>query len=97
MVGFDRDKDEISGHGEGRFRAIRLCVSRAPVHFRRVEVQFRNGEQQQLPVERYVAAGQCTPVLDLHGYERRIDRVVMVYRTVPNYRGQAAVTVYGLH
>jgi hypothetical protein len=96
MVGFERDRDEISGEGEGRFRALRICVNRAPVRFRRVEVIFRNGERQELEVERHVQPGQCTPPLDLQGRARRIDRVVMVYRAVPNYRGQAAVTVYGL-
>ena len=96
MVGFERDRAEISGEGEGRFRAVRLCVARAPVRFRHVEVIFRNGERQELPVERQIEPGQCTPPLDLSGEARRIDRVVMVYRAVPNYRGEAAVTLYGL-
>lgn len=96
MVGFERDRAEISGEGEGRFRAVRLCVARAPVRFRHVEAIFRNGERQELPVERHIEPGQCTPPLDLSGEARRIDRVVMVYRAVPNYRGEAAVTLYGL-
>jgi hypothetical protein len=97
MVGFERDRDEISGEGEGRFRAVRLCVARAPVQFRRVVVHFRSGERQELPVDRYIQPGQCTPALDLQGRARRIARVTMVYRAVPTFRGQAAVTLYGLH
>jgi len=34
--------------------------------------------------------------LDLRGWERSIDRVDMVYRTVPNFKGQATVCVEGL-
>jgi len=94
-VGFQVDRDSFDLQGEGRFRAMRLCVARNAVQFREVEVHFGNGEQQQLPVRHYVRAGACTPPLDFHGRERRLRRVVMMYNSVPNFRGQAAVTLYG--
>jgi len=96
MVGFQVDRDAFDLQGEGRFRAIRLCVARNAVQFRDVEVHFGNGERQDLPVRRYIRAGACTPALDFTGRERRVRRVVMIYNAVPNFRGQAAVTLYGL-
>lgn len=94
-VGFQADRDGFDLQGEGRFRALRLCVAGNSVQFQSAEVHFRNGEQQQLPVRHFVRAGACTPPLDFDGRERRIQRVVMIYNTVPNFRGQAAVTLYG--
>ncbi|MFO0989763.1 MAG: hypothetical protein U1F37_20820 [Alphaproteobacteria bacterium] len=95
IVGFQVDRDTFELQGEGRFRALRLCVARNAVRFREVEVQFGNGEQQQLPVSHFVRAGACTPPVAFDGRERRIRRVVMIYNAVPNYQGRAAVTLYG--
>jgi hypothetical protein len=95
IVGFQVDRDTFELQGEGRFRALRLCVARNAVQFREVEVQFGNREQQTLPVRHFVRAGACTPPLDFAGRDRRLRRVVMVYNAVPNFRGQAAVTLYG--
>jgi hypothetical protein len=47
-------------------------------------------------VRRFVRPGECTVPLGFEGRERRVRRVVMIYNTVPNFRGQAAVTLYGL-
>jgi hypothetical protein len=95
-VSFHVERDTIGGRGEGRFRAIRLCVARNGVHFREVEIVFRNGEERQVPVQRFIGPGQCTPAFDLPGETRSIREVHMVYNTVPNFRGQAAVTLFGL-
>lgn len=97
QVGFQVDRDTVSGRGQGRFSVIRICVGNAPVHFRDVDVVFQNGERQQLPVNAFVRAGGCTANLDLRGQARRIARVEMVYRAIPNFRGRALVSVYGLH
>jgi hypothetical protein len=96
IVGFMVDRDSISAQGEGRFRAVRLCVTRNGVHFRDVDIVFGNGERRNLPVNRFIRPGECTPALDLPGDERRIREVSMVYNTIPNFRGQAVVTLYGM-
>lgn len=96
LVGFQVDRDAFDLTGEGRFRALRLCVARNAVQFQRVAVRYGNGERQELPVSHFIRPGECTPALDLDGRARRLRRVVMVYNTVPNFRGQAAVTLYGL-
>ncbi|MGH7005753.1 MAG: hypothetical protein ACREIP_17550, partial [Alphaproteobacteria bacterium] len=95
LVGFQVERDVIDARYEGRFRAIRLCVARAGVRFRDVEIVFGNGERRNVPVQRYIGPGQCTSALELPGDERRIRHVELVYSAIPNYRGQAAVTLYG--
>ena len=97
QVGFQVERDSISGRGEGRFSVIRLCVGYNAVHFRDVEVVFANGERQSLAINARVRPGQCTPNLDLRGEARRVDRIDLVYNSVPNFRGRATVAVYGLH
>ncbi len=96
-VGFAVDRDSISGRGEGRFRAVRLCVARTGVTFRDVTVVFGNGERQDLPVRRFVTAGSCTQPFNLSGDARMIREVSMVYNARPNFRGQAVVTLQGMH
>lgn len=95
VVGFQTERDSINAQGEGRFRAVRLCVARNAVRFREIEIVFGNGERRQLPIQRYVRPGECTQAFDLPGEERRIREVAMVYQTVPNFQGQAVVTLYG--
>jgi hypothetical protein len=96
LVGFRTERETISGRGDGRFRAIRLCVTRAAVQFRDLDVQFGDGEKQDIPVQRRIGAGQCTPAFDLRGNARAIRQVVMVYQSMPTFRGQAAVTLQGM-
>ena len=38
-----RDRDVINVRGRDRHRAIRICVSRAPLTMQRLQVVFRNG------------------------------------------------------
>jgi hypothetical protein len=96
-VGFHIDRDTVSGQGEGRFVAIRLCIARNAVHFRDLKVTFGNGQVQDIPVQSRIRPGNCTPALDLMGGARRIREIAMLYNTVPNFQGQAQVTVQGLH
>src|SRR5262245_46584956 len=44
---FDHDRIEV-GRNEGRFRAIQIRVSNAPIHFQRVVVHYENGTSEVL-------------------------------------------------
>jgi hypothetical protein len=59
-------------------------------------VHFRNGERQDLPVRNHIRPGQCTRALDFEGRDRGVRRVVLIYSSAPNFRGQAMVTLHGL-
>jgi hypothetical protein len=95
LFGKDRDTVRVSRR-EGRFKAIRLHARGADVELLRVTVIYANGEPDDLPTRHFLRQGGHTPPMDLKGWERRIDRVDMIYKTVPNFKGQATVCVEGL-
>lgn len=59
--------------GLQNYRAIKLCVGRAPVRLRSVRVYFRNGERQDVGGRQWVAQGSCTMRMDLRGRSRNRD------------------------
>jgi hypothetical protein len=94
---FGKDRDSINvGRREGRFKAIRLHVRGADVEMLNLRVIYSNGEPDNLEVRNVIRQGERTRPLDLRGWERSIDRVDMVYRTIPNFKGLAQVCVEGL-
>lgn len=94
---FGRDRDTVKvGRREGRFKAVRLYVRGADVEMLDLKIIYANGEPDDIPVRHIIRKGERTRALDLRGRERAIDRVEMVYRTVPNFKGLANVCVEGL-
>lgn len=95
LFGKDRDVLQV-GRREGRFKAIRLHVRGADVEMLDLRVIYANGQPDDIPVRHFIRQGERTRPLDLKGWERAIDRVEMVYRTVPNFKGMATVCVEGM-
>ena len=94
---FGKDRDSVPvGRREGRFKAIRLNARGADVELINVRVIYANGEPDDLPTRQILRRGGQTPPMDLKGWERSIERIDLVYRTVPNFRGLATVCVEGL-
>lgn len=94
---FGKDRDSIRvGRREGRFKAIRLYVRGADVEILDLKVIYANGEPDDIRVRHFLRQGVRTRPLDLKGRRRAIERVNMVYRTIPNFKGQATVCVEGL-
>jgi hypothetical protein len=96
-VGFQIDRDVIRvGVREGRFRAIRLKAIGNSVHMLDLKVIYANGAPDDIPVRALIPDGGQSGPLDLRGFERAIDRIEMIYRTQPNFRGQAVICAEGL-
>src|SRR5262249_377025 len=70
----------------GCFRAIRLHVRNADMEVLDLKVVYANGQPDDIPVRTFIRQGERTRPMDLRGWERAIDRVEMVYRSVPNVR-----------
>ena len=95
-VGFLVDKDVIHvGRSEGKFRSIRLQVSGNKVHMMDLKVIYANGAPDDIPVREEIRAGGQTRALDLKGERRAIKDIEMVYRSQPNFKGEATVCVEG--
>jgi hypothetical protein len=82
----DHDRIKV-GRSDGRFRAIRIQVERAPIEFQRVVIHYANGEDEVLPVRDRIRAGGQSRVIDLRGRDRAIDSVEFWYARA-NYRSQ---------
>ena len=95
FIGKDRDSIRI-GRQEGRFKAIKLAARGNDVEMLDLKVIYANGEPDDIPVRSVIRAGRETRALDLKGRDRAIDRIDMVYRSRPNFRGQATVCAEGL-
>ncbi|HRD74623.1 MAG TPA: hypothetical protein PK264_01595 [Hyphomicrobiaceae bacterium] len=96
-VGFGVDRDVIEvGRSEGRFKALKLIVRKSDVFLIDLKVTYGNGQQEDLAVNQLIRAGTETPMLDLKGEARAIQRIDMVYRSRPGYAGRAVVEVWGL-
>jgi hypothetical protein len=95
FIGKDRDSIRV-GRSEGRFKAIKLAARGNDVEMLDLKVIYANGEPDDIPVRSLIRAGRETRSLDLRGRDRAIDRIDMVYRSRPNFRGQATVCAEGL-
>jgi hypothetical protein len=93
---FGKDRDFLRvGRSEGGFKAIRLYTRGADVEILRVRVIYGNGEPDDLDVRQFLRQGDRTKPFDLQGWRRSIDRIEMIYRTIPNFKGLARVCVEG--
>ncbi len=96
-VGFLVDRDVIKvGRKEGYFSALRLRVVKAPVDFIGLRIGFANGTHQSLSLHDKVAPGSVSRPIDLDGKNRGIDRIDLLYRSIPTFFGKAEVCVDGL-
>jgi hypothetical protein len=95
-VGFLGDRDVIKvGRREGRFKAIKLSVSGNTVYMNDLKVVYSKGSPDDIRVRSEIKEGRETRPLDLKGRERSIDRIEMVYRAKPSFKGKAKVCVLG--
>jgi len=96
QVGFVTDRDTIRvGSEKGKYQQILLVVQKADIHLDSITVVFGNGQRQMIRVDDNLRDGERTRTLDLQGESRWIDRIEMIYRSRPSFKGQAIVEVYG--
>ncbi|HWK39100.1 MAG TPA: hypothetical protein VNR88_09300 [Hyphomicrobium sp.] len=96
-VGFGVDRDVIRvGRREGRFSALALEVRDNDVEILDMKVFFDRGAPQDVRVRQTIRRGERTRPIPFAWGDRRIDRIEIVYRARPSFRGRAKVAVFGL-
>ncbi len=96
-VSFGVDRDTVKvGRKDGSFTAIRLKVRKAPIEMFALRVTFANGQAQDIKVRSVIKDGGQTRDIDLAGGMRGIDRVDLLYKSIPTFKGKAEVCVDGL-
>lgn len=91
----DRDTLKV-GRQEGRFSALRIKVKRSPVEMFNLRVTFGNGTRLDAPVRELIPPGNTSRSIDLPGNNRGIDKIEMIYRSMPSINGTAEVCIDGL-
>ena len=96
-VDFQKDRDEVKVIGADRFSALKFKVTDAPIDLKDLEVWFENGTKQDVQVRTPIEIGKESRVIDLPGAQREINKIVFVYKTLPNRKDDRAhVEIYGL-
>lgn len=96
-VGFLIDRDVINlSRQDGTFSSIRLRARGNKIEIFDLRVVYGNGAVDVLPVRSVIPDRGETRPIALKGERRALSRVEMIYRAVPNFKGQALICVDGL-
>ena len=99
-VGFRVDRDVINvGQSEDwfrnrSFRALHFMAERNAVHMMSVKLVYLNGYTEEFRIDRLIPQGGQLPI-DLRGERSYLKQIEMVYRSRPDFRGEALVKVFG--
>ena len=97
-VKYDLDKDEIvATRLEGIFTSIQVRVKNAPINMQKLELQYGNGEIQEIDLRNNFAANSESKVIDLPGNKRVIRRAVFWYDTKDIAERKGVVELWGKH
>ncbi len=95
QVGFGVDRDVIKiGREFGKFDKVSLRVLDNEIFINEMRVVYSDGEPDVLAVNATIPANSRTKKFELKG-DRFIKEVQLVYKSRPNFKGQARVEVYG--
>ena len=96
-VNFKKDRDAIVILGADRFAAIKFKVIEAPIYLMDLEVYYESGDRQDIKINAPIKAPEESRFIDLNGGERRLKKIVFIYKTLPNRKDERAhVQVWGL-
>ena len=96
-VDFKKERDEITILVANRFAAIQLKVEDAPINLISAEAYYESGDKQDLKIMGSIKAAGESDVINLNGGERSLKKIVLVYKTIPNYKDKNAhVEIWGL-
>jgi hypothetical protein len=99
-VGFGVDRDVINigrtedWYRDRWFRALHFAAERNDIHMISLRLVYLNGYVEDFRVDRMIRQGTQLAV-DLGGQRSFLRQIEMVYRSRPDFRGQAVVRVYG--
>lgn len=94
-VGFLTDRDVIRiGPEIGKFSKIRLRVLDNDIHIKEMKIVYANGESDTLAINADIPKNSRTNWIDLRG-DRFIKEIQLVYRSRPNFNGQARIEIFG--
>lgn len=100
IVGFRIDRDVIDigqreeWYRDRRYRALHFLADGNDVYMIRIRLVYLNGYSEDFRVDRLIRQGEELP-MDLRGDRSYLGRIEMIYRSRPDFRGEAVIKVYG--
>lgn len=95
VVNHKAEKDTLHCAHQGPLNGIQFRVKHNDVRVFRFQVVYGNGQQQTIPVNAVIRAGQSSGYIDLPGVARVVRSVHFWYKTL-NHRGpKAHLALYG--
>lgn len=95
-VDFTKDRDEVLVMGADKFATMKFKVTDAPIDITDVEIFYESGDNQKVNLGSAIKAPGESRAIDLNGGERRIKKIVLMYKTIPNYKDKKAhVEIWG--
>ena len=101
-VGFRVDRDIIrirqseDWYRNRSFKALHFLAEGNDIHMMSIRLVYHNGFGEDFRVDRLIRQGDELPI-DLRGERSYLRQIEMVYRSRPDFRGQAVIKVYGEH
>ena len=96
-VDFTRDRDEILIQGADRFASIQFKVKDAPIHLSTLDIFYESGDNQKVKVNKSIKSPGISRIIKLNGGERRLKKIVFMYKTVANFKDKKArVEIWGM-
>lgn len=95
-VDFTKEKEEVVVMGADKFASIKFKVTEAPIDLTSIEVFYESGDNQMVNIGYPIKAAGESRLIALNGGERSIKKIVLMYKTIPNYKDKKAhVEIWG--
>ncbi|WP_029268401.1 hypothetical protein [Flavobacterium sp. KJJ] len=95
-VNFKKDTDEILVIGENKFTELKFVVKETPIDIISLKLHFTKGADQNVKVNNPIEANGESHKISLTGGERKLQKIVFVYKTLPNrHDDKAHVEIWG--
>lgn len=94
-VDFKVDHDTVGAESKGAIREIRLSVANAPIKFKKVVINYKDGEKKELEFLEDVKVGDYSRSITIEGDGHAIKTIDFWYETDSLGGKKAKVTIYG--
>lgn len=95
-VDFTKEKEEVIVMGADKFASIKFKVTEAPIDLTSIEVFYESGDNQMVNIGYPIKSPGESRLIALNGGERSIKKIVLMYKTIPNYKDKKAhVEIWG--
>ena len=95
-VDFKTNKDAITVSAADNFKALQIKTVDAPVHIDNLVVVYESGDPENIAVRYDFKANSASRAINLSGAKNKIKEIDVVYRAIPNWKGDnAQIEIWG--